>query len=234
MSPAERPEARPDYGEDLDLARRALARDERAWRALYERTRQRLFGLLLYHTGNREEAAELLQEVYLHAFQGLAGYRGEGPLEAWLAVVALRRARDWKRRLFRRRRHEEDDRQIAEDMEADAPRGPDSSAPFLRRVLDDALARIPERQRAAFLLRELEDLSFREVGEALGCTEATARVHHLRARRGLRELLGDGHPALAGGEPDQATSGAEAGAPAVSRDPGGPADGEARRVEAKP
>jgi len=61
----------------------------------------------------------------------------------------------------------------------------------LRVVLDRALATLPERQRSAFLLREVEDLSFREVAEALGVNEATARVHHLRARRALRELLKD-------------------------------------------
>jgi len=171
------------------LARRAAGRDEAAWRAIYERTRRRLFALLAYQTGNREEALELLQEVYLHAFQGLARYRGDGPLEAWFAIMAIRRARDWKRKLARRRKHEPDDAEIGRALEAGGPRGQDPSALPLRLVLDRALATLPERQRAAFLLREVEDLSFREVAEALGVNEATARVHHLRARRALQELL---------------------------------------------
>ncbi len=175
----------------MALARRAAARDEAAWRTIYERTRQRLFALLAYQTGDREEALELLQEVYLHAYQGLARYRGDGPLEAWFAIMAIRRARDWKRKLVRRRRHERDDAEIGRAMEAEGPRGPDPSALPLRIVLDRALAQLPERQRAAFLLREVEDLPFREVAEALGVNEATARVHHLRARRGLQELLKD-------------------------------------------
>jgi RNA polymerase sigma factor (sigma-70 family) len=179
------------FADDLALARRALARDEAAWRAIYERTRQRLFALLAYHTGDREDALELLQDVYLHAFQGLARYRGEGPLEAWLCVMAIRRARDWKRRLFRKRRHEVDDAEIGRAMDAGAPAGADESALPLRRLLDRALAALPERQRAAFLLREVEDLSFRDVAEALGVNEATARVHHLRARRALQSLLKD-------------------------------------------
>ena len=187
----ERPAGPDSHAEDLDLARRAAARDEAAWRTIYERTRQRLFALLAYHTGNREEALELLQEVYLHAFQGLARYRGEGPLEAWLAIMAIRRARDWKRKIVRKRRHGADDEELARDLDESAPKGPDPSAHPLRLVLDRALAALPERQRSAFLLREVEDLSFREVGEALGVNEATARVHHLRARRALRELLKD-------------------------------------------
>jgi RNA polymerase sigma-70 factor (ECF subfamily) len=173
------------------LARRAAARDEAAWRTIYERTRQRLFALLAYQTGNREEALELLQEVYLHAFQGLARYRGDGPLEAWFAIMAIRRARDWKRKLVRQRRHGKDDEEIGRAMDAAGPRGPNPSAHPLRLVLDRALATLPERQRAAFLLREVEDLSFREVAGALGVNEATARVHHLRARRALKQLLKD-------------------------------------------
>lgn len=179
------------YAEDLELARRAAARDEAAWRTIYERTRDRLFSLLAYHVGDREEALELLQEVYLHAFKGLERYRGDGPLEAWFAIVAIRRARDWKRKVVRQRKHEPDREEIARDLEADAPKGPDDTARRLRRVLDAALATLPERQRSAFLLREVEDLSFREVAEALGVNEATARVHHLRARRALKDQLKD-------------------------------------------
>ena len=179
------------YAEDVALARRAAARDEAAWRTIYQRTRDRLFALLRYHVGDREEALELLQEVYLHAFQGLARYRGEGPLEAWLAIMAIRRARDWKRKVVRKRRHGADDEELARDLDESAPKGPDPSAHPLRRVLDRALAALPERQRSAFLLREVEDLSFRDVAEALGVNEATARVHHLRARRTLQELLKD-------------------------------------------
>ena len=179
------------YADDVALAQRAGAGDETAWRILYQRTRQRLFALLAYQTGDRDEALDLLQEVYLHAFRGLGRYRGEGSLEGWLAVMAIRRARDWKRRLVRRRKHAADDAEIGRTMEADAPRGPDPDALPLRTVLERALAQLHERPRAAFLLREVEDLSFREVAEALGVNEATARVHHLRARRALQELLQD-------------------------------------------
>ena len=181
--------AKGEHAGDVALARRAAARDEAAWRAIYERTHDRLFALLAYHVGDRDEALELLQEVYLHAIRGLARYRGDGPLEAWFAIVAIRRARDWKRRLFRKRRHAVDDQELALDFDAAAPGGPDESALPLRRLLDGALARLPERQRAAFLMREVEDLPFKDVAAALGVNEATARVHHLRARRALKELL---------------------------------------------
>jgi RNA polymerase sigma-70 factor (ECF subfamily) len=177
------------HADDVALARRAAARDAAAWRVIYQRTHERVFALLAYHVGSRDEALELTQEVYLHALEGLARYRGDGPLEAWFAIVAIRRARDWKRKLFRKRRHEVDDDELSRDFDASAPTGPDERAIPLRRLLDAALAKLPERQRAAFLLREVEDLSFRDVAAALGVNEATARVHHLRARRALQDQL---------------------------------------------
>jgi RNA polymerase sigma factor (sigma-70 family) len=172
---------------DMALARRAVRHDEAAWREIYERTRLRLFALLVYHTGQREEALELLQETYLSAIGSLSRYDGRGPLEAWFAVIAIRRAHDWKRRLVRRRRRDELlARERGPEPSVAPPAIPDDE---LRLRLHHALGRLSDRQRAAFLLRELECLSFRAVGQALGCCEATARFHHFRARRRMQRLL---------------------------------------------
>jgi len=171
------------HAEDLHLARRAAVRDEAAWRDIYESTRERLFALLVYQTGRREEARELLQETYLSALKSIHRYRGRGSLSAWLAVIAIRRARDWRRRLFRRRRRDEEFERVQ------APGIPPAPDAELRARLQRALARLGERQRAAFLLHELQGLRFREIGQALGCSEATARVHCFRARGRLKGFL---------------------------------------------
>jgi RNA polymerase sigma-70 factor (ECF subfamily) len=168
---------------DLELARRAAARDEAAWREIYEATHDRLFALLCYYTGSREEALELLQETYLSALRVIHRYRGDGSLVAWFVVIAIRRARDWRRRLLRSRR-------ARERLEREAGEDPPGQAdPDAKRRLQEALGRLKGKQRAAFLLRELEGMSFREIGRALGCGEGTARVHHFRARENLRRAL---------------------------------------------
>jgi RNA polymerase sigma factor (sigma-70 family) len=172
---------------DLALARRAAERDESAWRDIYDATRERLFALLCYHTGRREEALELLQETYLHAIKDIHRYRGDGPLGAWLAIIAIRRARDWKRKIMRWRSQQAT---LAEDPPTQVAEAPDHS---LRRRLDGALSQLKGNQRAAFLLREMHGMSFREVGGALGCNEATARVHFHRARQAMQEVLSPGH-----------------------------------------
>jgi RNA polymerase sigma-70 factor (ECF subfamily) len=173
---------------DLTLAQRAVERAEGAGREIYAATRERLFAILCYHTGRRDEALELLQETYLSAIRNLHKYRGEGSLLSWLAVIAIRRAQDWKRKIMSWRRHEE-----AIRVEAESEGNPGSDPdPALKRRLQDALGRLKGNQRAAFLLREMEGMSFREVGDALGCNEATARVHFHRARQAMRSFLSPG------------------------------------------
>ena len=169
---------------DLELAQRAASGDDGAWREIYTATRERLFALLSYHIGNREEALDVLQETYVGAVRNIGNYRGDGPLEAWLAGIALRRARDWKRRLLGRFKQ-------TDTLEGDLEQPLPQTDPEQRLRLRQALRDLPERQRGAVLLHVWMGYSFREVGEMLGCSEATARVHAHRGREALRGLLAD-------------------------------------------
>ena len=78
-----------DLQYDLDLARRAASGDEPAWKRIFEETCDRLFSLLCFQTGDREEAKDLLQETYLQAYRKLDHYRGDAPLDAWFRVCVL-------------------------------------------------------------------------------------------------------------------------------------------------
>lgn len=187
----------PEAERDRQLARRAAAGDDSAWREIYESTCQRLFNLLCWQVGDREAARDLLQDTYLAAARGLGRYEGEAPLICWLRGIALRRARDWKRRLWRSLRTA---RALA--READPPVAPASEGALdlESKAFRAALARLSGAQRSALLLHELEGLPFAEIARELGCGEATARVHHHRALQRLRSRFGPGRePLLAGG-----------------------------------
>jgi len=178
-----------DCRADLELARRAGQGDESSWKDIYDRTCGRLFGLLCFQVGNREEALDLLQETYLRAFHRLSEYRGDAPLETWLRTIALRKAIDWKRTILRRWKRTV---QMTESLvKVDPPSG-EIHGDAERVALHKALASLSPAQRAALLLREWEGLSFREIAGALGCGEGTARVHHSRARARMRKILGSG------------------------------------------
>ena len=169
---------------DLALASRAAAQNEAAWREIYDVTRDRLFALLSYYTGDREEALELLQETYLSAIKSIDRYRGDGSLLSWFVIIALRRARDWKRKLVQWKRKSE---ALAAELREDSGHVTDE---YARIKVREAVGQLKGNQRGAFLMRELEGMTFREIGSALGCDEATARVHFFRARKTMQDLLG--------------------------------------------
>jgi len=169
---------------DMALARRAADGENAAWREIYTGTRERVFALLSYHIGNRDEALDVLQDTYLAVVRGLGSYRGAGSLESWICGIALRRARDWKRRFLRRFKQTE-----AIEDHTDLGQGLPQPDPDTGRRLRKALADLPDRQRSALLLHEYLGYPFREVGDALGVSEATARVHCFRAREAMRARL---------------------------------------------
>lgn len=183
------PSTGPDITADLELARAAAGGDELAWRRLYDATHQPLFNFLAYQTGDREAARDLLQETYVTALGRLDTYRGQGTLLSWLRAVGLRKCLDWRRRVKLRVR-----KLAALALEHTSPSAAGANAVFpgLGDGFQAALDRLSPHQRAALLLRELEDAPFAEIAVALGCGEATARVHHHRACRNLRAWLGDG------------------------------------------
>src|SRR5262245_60549172 len=170
---------------DLELARRAAAGDEAAWRAIYVATRERLYSLLSYQIGNREEAMDVLQDTYVSAIRSIDRYRGEGSLEAWMAGIALHQAQSWKRKFLMKRKRTET---LTETFD---PAAPPLGDPEARRRLAAALEKLSDRQRRAVLLHEWMGYSFGEIASILGTSEATARVHAFRGRDTLRALLGD-------------------------------------------
>ncbi len=171
---------------DQKLTKRLIDGEDLAWRELYDKTRGRLFGLIFYHIGNREDAMDVLQETYVSAVRGIHSFRGEGSIEAWLCGIAIRRSRDWKRRFLRRMKQT-----FSLDDVAEIPVDHSFGDPLEAALLHRSLKKISDRQRSVILLREWMGYSFREIAESLGISEPTARVHHHRGKEALRTLLQD-------------------------------------------
>ena len=188
--------------DDRQLARAAGSGDEEAWRRIYEATCQPLFNFLCYQTGDRDAACDLLQETYVVALQKIDGYRGQGSLLSWLRAVALRRCLDWRRRLSLRIRKLS---AYASERALLAGSQGQERFPGLGEGFQRALDRLSPRQRAALLLRELEDQPFAEIAAALGCGEATARVHYHRACRNMKQSLTQGEDLVFGGNAEGMT-----------------------------
>ncbi len=179
-----------DLQSDRDLAHRATRGDPAAWRAIYESTCDSLFSYLCWQVGDRDEARDLLQDTYLTAYRKLGTWRGEAPLAVWLRAIAFGRAIDWKRVFLRRLQRTA---RLDDTSAPAAPADPETRLAGEHRELLRALGALSHHQRAALLLRECDQLSFREIADLLGCAENTARVHHTRACERMRRELGGAH-----------------------------------------
>jgi RNA polymerase sigma-70 factor (ECF subfamily) len=152
---------------------------------LYRDHADRIYGLCLRMSGDRVQATELAQDVFVRAWEQLHRLRPESDAGAWLwrlaTNVVLNARRSERRRLAR----------IfpAEDL-ASFER-PDSGTPLpVRRLsIEGAIARLPERARAVFLLHDVEGFAHGEIAAMLGIAEGTVRAHLHRARSLMREAL---------------------------------------------
>ena len=183
---------------DGELARRVAERDPGAVRLLTNRNNQRLFRVAWSILRNRAEAEDVVQSTYLRAFVALASFEGRSSLSTWLTRIAINEALG-RQRAARRRRAQLDENSVVhlDEYRDKLMRGSTSSLSpedeaareQLRRLLEGAIARLPETFRIVFVLRDIEGVSVDEAAEALGILPATVKTRHLRARRRLQEAL---------------------------------------------
>ena len=179
------PEARDD-----ELVRRAREGEADALARLVERHHEMAFRVALGYTRDPDLAADVTQNAFVKAMRGLARFRGEARFRTWLMSIVANEARSELRRQGRRRESALD--------EAPPVRG--KATPVDEEVIGrqeegrarELVARLPEKQRLAVLLRVDEGLSFREVGELIGSSEGAARVNYHHGIRKLREWMDDG------------------------------------------
>lgn len=184
--------------EDGELVARARTDDREAFAQLVDRHKNRVINYLTRLTGSRDRAEDFAQETFLRLYQGLDGYRDEGALVAYLMRIATNLVRSRERRkgrwkvlepLFRvsgfRGGHG------VSGADGTVTRSPQSRALASeeQRQVAAAIASLDMIYRAPLVLREIEDLSYRDIAEALGLSEGTIKSRIHRARALLQEKL---------------------------------------------
>jgi len=169
---------RRNRGADTNGARHG---DPAALSVLYDEFGARLYRLAYRVTGSREDAEDVLQDVFVGLPEALGRYDERGQLGAWMKRVTLRVALMRLRSSNRRR-------EVRLDAAADIP-AHDSDAAATADV-QGAIDALPDRLRLVLVLKELEGYSHSEVAEALGITVGASRVRLLRALKVLRRRLG--------------------------------------------
>jgi RNA polymerase sigma-70 factor (ECF subfamily) len=194
--------AKPITNETADTELVALAQngDLDAFEALANRYERRVYSLALRMLRQEQDAEDVTQQAFLSAMENLGRFRGDASFSTWLLRIATHAAL----KVIRKRKgldtvsleqatEEEDSYGTIPHPEyiADWRQSPEELVRKneVQRLLDDALAKLDEKHRLVFLLRDVEGLSVKETAEALGLSEANTKVRLLRARLQLREEL---------------------------------------------
>lgn len=171
---------------DASLARDAALGDRAAFETLLQRHGPALHRYALRSCSTAADAEDVVQETFVAAWRGLARWDGRASVKTWLFAIAARKVAD----SGRRRRAVPIDDDLLEPM-ASPEAGPDERAHEreLVEALERALDELPYRQRACWVLIEVEGLSQSEVATVLGMSPDAVRGTIFRARRNLTERM---------------------------------------------
>lgn len=168
---------------DRDLMQSHVAGDPQAFNALLLRHRQRLWAVALRTTGNPEDAADAVQDACLSAFRGAASFRGDARVTTWLHRIVVNACLDRARRQAVRPTVP-----MPEQPPADPRDRLEESETSL--VVMAALATLPQEQRLAIVLVDLQSLSVEEAAAVLGVPPGTVKSRCSRGRARLAIALG--------------------------------------------
>jgi len=179
-------------GHEGALIQRCAAGDERAYAELVTEHQRMVLQLAMNLLGDRDEALDLSQEVFLRIFRTIHRFRGQSSLRTWIYRIAVNLARN--RHRFWRRRHRDDQVSLDQHIAAHGDlRSAGAATPErvlvqkeLAERLQQALDRLPFDQRSAIVLREIDGLTYEEIAFSLGVAVGTVKSRLTRARQTLR------------------------------------------------
>ena len=186
----------PDVGSrEAALIQRCADGDETACAEVVSEHQRMVIQLAMNLLGDRDEALDLSQEVFLRVFRTIHRFRGQSSLRTWIYRIAVNQARN--RHRFWRRRHRADqvslDQHIAThgDFVSTGESTPDRvlAQKELATRLQRALDSLPFDQRSVVVLREVDGLSYEEIAYSLGVAVGTVKSRLTRARQALRAEL---------------------------------------------
>ncbi|HSQ58036.1 MAG TPA: sigma-70 family RNA polymerase sigma factor [Gemmata sp.] len=178
--------------DDRKLIEDCLGGSRDAFGELVCRYQGRLYNAAIRLLDNAEDAADVVQESFLNAFQALSSFKGDSEFFTWLYRIAFNTAISLKRR--RRATVSLDQRTAEGGLE------PDDASEYIRpgaglerteeeRQLQDAINRLSQEHREVIVLKEIEGLKYEQIADILGVPIGTIRSRLHRARLELRDLL---------------------------------------------
>jgi RNA polymerase sigma-70 factor (ECF subfamily) len=197
--PPDRPD-RPDRDDEKKLVLQAAGGDQLAFEALIRRKRERVFWIAYRIVGNEDEARDIAQLTFIRLWKVLPKFDPEQNFDTWLHRITVNLAID-------QYRSRGPSRETVPLFEGEEPRadaaalGPAAGDPLealqgseLKRIFETLAAKLGERQRAIFVLSQIEGMPTEEIAALMGISHSTVRNHLFQARRSLQEGLREFYP----------------------------------------
>ena len=178
---------------DEELVARAISGDADSFNELVHRWERPIYALAYRQIGREEDARDVCQETFLRAYRALGGFRGQAKFSSWLYRIALNLCRDWVRR--ERRTPVVQPPEDVDLSDLAAARGPSETIEDLvarkdlAKTVERAMARLPEEQRTAIVLKEYHGLTFQEIADIVGCPLSTVKTRLYQGLTVLRREL---------------------------------------------
>jgi RNA polymerase sigma-70 factor (ECF subfamily) len=179
--------------EDRALIAGCRSGDAACYRRLYSKYSGKVFGFARRFLSDDQHAEDVTQEVFLRVFRKLEGFRGDARFSTWLFRVTVNSCKNKRRTLDREQRFDPERFRSERKEEADPPERTLAERSLGERI-DSALAGLTDEQRAVLLLKALDELSYREIGDLFGQSENQIRGKLYRARKAFRSALGVEEP----------------------------------------
>jgi len=189
-----------DGAADLELVDRAVRGDRNAFESLVVEHQDRVFDFCFRMLGDREEASDIAQDVFLSVHRHLREFRRDAKLTTWLFRISRNHCLNRIKHLARRGRGRTESISDIDESRLDGSLGsappPDQALAQAaeRKQVQDAIARLDDDQRALVALRDIEGLSYEEIAEISELPLGTVKSRLHRAREKLAELLGGLEP----------------------------------------
>jgi len=169
---------------DEELIARILAGEKRLFELLIRKYNQRLYRIGMSVLENEAEAEDAMQTAYINAYEHLSGFEQRSSFGTWLTRIMLNQCYEQKRKSKQVLVNLEPDNFVTMNTAVNELANKELSG-----ALQQAVAKLPEKYRLVFVLREIEDLSVRETSVALNIEESNVKVRLNRAKSMLRENL---------------------------------------------
>lgn len=179
---------------DEGLISRTCGGDQMAFQTLVERYQSKVIGIAYGVVHNSDDAKDVAQNVFVKVYKSIDKFRGDSKFSTWLHRIIINVAIDFIRQKKKKTALEYDDT-YRQDVELSAPH-PQKTLPSdklltkeLYAKLQEAVQQLPDTQRTTFVLREMENLSYSDIAEAMECSEGTVMSRLFYARQKIREYL---------------------------------------------